>query len=1174
MRLTLTGALTIDSDAGIVDEDVLGGRQGRLLCAFFVAERHRATEREELAEVLWPLDLPASWEPSLRAVVSKVRRFFASGGLPEDVLTHAFGCYQLHLPLDVEVDVEELVRDVEASEDDLRAGRFGDACERAEAAASIAKSPFLSGIDAPWAERKRGELRAWLVRCLEVLAAARIAKGEPAPAVTASEEALTCEPFRETAHRLVMEAHAAAGNRAEALRSYERCRDLLSTELGADPSPETEALYLEILQAERGPAAARRQGPRIASDIQTDGVDLIGREHEWSTITEAWAAAKEGRLRLVLVEGEPGIGKTRLLNEAARTLTSGDGVALQGLSAEEAGLPYLPFVEALRRYIALRPDDLAHALGPLGGELGRLVPTLRHRIAGLPEPVRAEPETARYRLFEAVTGWLATASAAEPVVLTLDDLQWADKPSLLLLRHLVRAVEGLRVLVLGAYRGVDVGPGHQMSGLLDDLRDASGVDRVVLTGLSTGEMETFLASSGIEGAPAVVKWVHGQTRGNPLFSRELFSHLVEVGALSVEDHRWTIQGSLEGSGVPPQVRQVIYGRLSRLREPTTTVLSLASVLGIEFDVGLLVRLSDNSEEEVLDTLDHARRAGFVTDAPAGRDRSAFVHALVRAALYDELSAPRRMRLHLRAARSLEPMVGPGGRVDELAHHYAAAAPLGESERAVRFSRLAGDRARADLAFEQAAGHYERALTLAEAAGAVDLGVRCDIRIGLGESLNRAGDPRHRPVLVEAANDARALGDARRLGRAALALNKMGNPSAAGGPEPAIIGMLGEALDALPAADDELRARLLATLAVELLWTADAECRARLAEEAKAMARRLGPRMVAAVAYATHTATSGPHNLEQRLEETRELTELGTALDDREPVCQGYILGFDGLVESGDVADADAALRTAERLVNDLRQPFMAWEVAIRRAGRALLAGRLDEADDLVQSAFALGGDHDIPPTQLMGVYISQLLWLRFEQGRLNELATVIDSFAEISLSFARAVSAFALAETGRLEDARVFLGEATNAVLRAEYDLQWLGGTVLLSQACAALGGADSARALYPLLVPFAGRMSWVTCASPGPTDLALGLLAATSGDLDAAGGHFADATQLCERMGAEGWLTRTRCEWAHVKRPAGDEAAARELASAAAVEAAERGQMRLAARAKRLLEELSAVRD
>ncbi|MGH9011777.1 MAG: AfsR/SARP family transcriptional regulator, partial [Acidimicrobiia bacterium] len=272
----------------------LGSRQARLAFAFLLSERKHAVSRDELAEVLWPSQLPRSWEAAVRGVVSKVRHFLEDAGLPAgETLTCAFGCYQLRLSPDTVVDLDLTAPALEAAERALGEGDVDLACTQALVAHSLASQTFLPGEDGEWIERRRAERRSQLLRALEILAEVWSQRGEVAQGVLVAEEAVALEPFKETAHRRLMQAHAAAGNRAEALRAYERCRRLLAEELGVDPSPETEAAYVELLGQEPTPPPVPSPGvvlglPNPARLGKAGRAPFVGREHELQLLRAVW----------------------------------------------------------------------------------------------------------------------------------------------------------------------------------------------------------------------------------------------------------------------------------------------------------------------------------------------------------------------------------------------------------------------------------------------------------------------------------------------------------------------------------------------------------------------------------------------------------------------------------------------------------------------------------------------------------------------------------------------------------------------------------------------------------------------------------------------------------------------------------------------------------------------
>jgi len=249
LRIYLTGRVSVESDGQILDQEVFPGNQGCLAFARLVLDRHHAISRDVLAEALWPQKLPRAWESALAAILSKLRGTLARSGLSKsDVLSTALGCYQLQLPRSAWVDVEAAAEAIHTAEIARRGGRLAKVYGPAHVAYQIARRPFFPGEDSPWVDEHREKLATIFVRSCEVLAEFYLWNEEPSLAVESAKEAVTREPFRETAHRLLMKGYQAAGNRAEALRAYERCRQLIAEELGADPAPETKAIYRQLLK--------------------------------------------------------------------------------------------------------------------------------------------------------------------------------------------------------------------------------------------------------------------------------------------------------------------------------------------------------------------------------------------------------------------------------------------------------------------------------------------------------------------------------------------------------------------------------------------------------------------------------------------------------------------------------------------------------------------------------------------------------------------------------------------------------------------------------------------------------------------------------------------------------------------------------------------------------------
>jgi class 3 adenylate cyclase/tetratricopeptide (TPR) repeat protein len=953
------------------------------------------------------------------------------------------------------------------------------------------------------------------------------------------------------------------------------------------------------------PAAGVPLPPRLAA---TPALGLFGRSAEQAVLAKAWSQAKEGQRHLVLLAGEPGIGKTRLAVEMARAAHADGATVLFGFCDEDVTLPYRPFVEALRHYVAHAPDDvLAAHVRAHQGELARLVPELRARVTDLPAPQVAEAETERYLLFEAVAGLLGAASQDAPIVLVFDDLHWAGAPELLLLKHIIRSAEPMRLLIIASYRDTDLTRTHPLTSMLADLRRESGVERLALRGLDDAAVVALVQAAAGHDLPeagiALAHALHHETEGSPFFITEILRNLSESGAVVHEGERWTYKGDIAALGIPEGVKDVIGRRLGRLSEATNKVLSLAAVIGRQFDLALLTRVATGivgcaprtegagvgsgedgaqsapydrdiaSEDAILDALDEATAAALVAEVPGEPEHYSFSHALIRTTLYEELSSARRARLHRKVGEALEALAGatPGARIDELAHHWLAAAQVADAAKAIGYARQAGDRALTGLAYEAAAAHYERALAVLEATDRDGELLRCDLLLALGAAQRNAGDTRFRETMTGAAALARRHGDAHRLGVAALG---SGLPGAINAVDDTLVDLYAEAAAALGPSDNVLRARVLSQLAVELLGTSERDRRHALSAEALEIARRTGDRLgLANVLIARVRAINDPTTLAERLALSAELEALANDLGNLDLSQRAVYRRAGVLMESGDPVGAARALARCEQLAVQLHVPFFNYDARAARAGWSLMCGSPD-AEQQALSACELGTSFGLP---LAGDHLGlQLGEIRYRQGRCAEIADAVRAYAEaMPNNFgARVLAAFCYCESDLVDQAKEQFAQFAATGFDLPLGPNWAGSMFLLAEVCGALRDARAAELLYAKLRPLAEQVGVVggLARCDGSLGHPAGVLAACMQHWEDAERHFEHAVAMNDRLGARPAAVRTRRAYAAMlldRNAPGDQQRATALITAALAETEQLDMPAEAAKLQRLRERL-----
>lgn len=894
--------------------------------------------------------------------------------------------------------------------------------------------------------------------------------------------------------------------------------------------------------------------PAAESSMPTAAALFIGRDRELAAADRALAAACAGRGGTLMVAGAPGIGKSRMLLRIAERGAAAGCRVLWGRCPEEPGAPpYWPWIQALRAFATTSDAaSIDAAFGPAAAYIVRLDPGLAACLPGPPPtPPAADAAQARFQLFDAITGFWQRAARHRPLLLLLDDLHCADVPSMKLLEFVVRECADSALVIGATYRDAEVTRGHPLQDTLGMLLRQSGTQRLTLGGFSADETERFVAAVAGRAATGLAAALHERTDGHPLF-------LAEVARLLDETH----DAAADLRRVPAGVRDVIGSRLNRLSPLCSHALGNAAVIGRRFELGLLLALlDDTSEDEAVAALAEARCASLVDELPEGWQ---FTHALIRDSLYEDMPAPRRMRLHQRIAQTCERLHGDEANwLPALAHHYQAARSCATPGKAVEYAIRAARRAETAMAFEEAARLYEAALQALDPGREAD---RCELLLALGDAHLVAGA--HEPAtaaFTEVLPLARQLPAPAALARAALGYETASWRSTGIGV--VSVGLLREALAVNPALDSPVRARLLAALCRALIYAERVDAAVAIHGQAVAVARRLGdgPALFFALA-AILPARWSPELRASRLAAGREALALGKRLG-RPDWLIGHLTGWlvGELLEAGQL---DAAAEQAEFGRDDPMVRHDRWATAVQLTCRAMIAmhqGRFAEAEPLAQQALQIG---------MPGAAAVQLFTLRREQGRLAELAPVLDHFQRDVSEAATWQPGYIVlcCELGRQEQAAAaferaaakdFLPGSVNHGMRS-------GSLVYLAEACAWLGDRVRAGRLYELLQPYGGSgiVFGANVASFGSADRVLGMLAVTMGHCDAAEAHFEAALAFDQRSGGRAWLAHSRHEYAALlverKRP-GDAERARALLDAALATARELGMAALVQRIESL---------
>jgi tetratricopeptide (TPR) repeat protein len=891
------------------------------------------------------------------------------------------------------------------------------------------------------------------------------------------------------------------------------------------------ALITDLKSIRTDPATSLISEEKAVPHI-AERTPFVGRESERADLRRFLDRAKSGHGGLVMVGGEPGVGKTRMTEELIAEAERYGFMTLTGHCYEMEGAPpYIPFIEILQSIMRLvEPDTLLETLGNAAPEAAKLIPELRERFPETPESRKLPPEQERLYLFNKLREFCERLATYRPLLLIVEDLHWTDEPTLLLLQHMAQRLSEMPALMVGTYRDTELDVARSLAKALEELLRQHLAHDMLLKRLPEEGVKAMLRGrSGQEPPSRFVEAIYQETEGNPFFVEEVFKHLAEEENLFDSEGKWRRDVRIEEWDVPRGVLLVVGRRLERVSEQCRRILARAAVIGRGVSFRLLNEVIELGEDALLDAIEEAERGQLIsTVTKQGEDRIMFAHELIRQTLLSDLSMPRRRRLHLHVAQAIEQLYA--GTLEQhaadLAYHFYRAG--GDLEKVINYSVMAAKRATAQTAFEEAVSLYERALQTFEQLESADELKRCDLLLGLGNAYGNAGDPDlAKETFLRVVDIARKLPAPEQFAEAVMEIHRFWY--AVDTTEDPLITLMDECLELLGEEDSALRASVMGRLSVVLEFSAD-ERRIALSGEALAMARRVGD------PKALYYALDGRAFVwdlppEERIAAAAELVELEEKIDSPEGWCRGLEWLSHLRMEQGDIAAFDAAMASFKRRAAETLNPVALWQVTVAETMRAIMMGQLEEAERLAFEAFALGQKvNEVNATELLGAHV---FGIRHLQGRLDEIDEAFRSqWGQSDVPLYRSTIAWLHLYLGREEQAREeFERLAANDFADLPRYLAMLLILMQMAEVAAALGDTSRAALLYNLLHPFAGRLLMgghdVICY--GSTAHWLGLLAGTLKRWDAAVAHFEEAIETNARVGARPYHARSQHEYARM---------------------------------------------
>ena len=897
--------------------------------------------------------------------------------------------------------------------------------------------------------------------------------------------------------------------------------------LAKDPSERSKSAAdvltaLEAVDVSQGGEPTERPDEEHALDSLAGGV-FVGRQREMGELKAALEDSLSGRGRMVMLVGEPGIGKTRTAQELATYAGMRNAQVLWGRCHESRGAPpYWPWVQAIRAYVRERePERLRSEMGAGAADIAEIVSDVREQLPDLrPPPTLDDPERARFRLFDSISTLLKSASRSRPLVVILDNLHWADRPSLLLLEFLAQELADSRLLVIGTYRDADLSRQHPLSETLGNLTRERLFQRVLLRGLSHEDVGRFIEiTAGIAPPVSLVRAVHTQTEGNPLFVTEVVRLLVQEGELTqerVEEREsWEVR-------IPEGVREVIGLRLNRLSQRCNETLTVASVIGREFGLDQLrLLVEDTTEERLLETLDEALSARVIEEQPREVGRYQFSHALIRQTLEDELTTTRRVRLHAHIAEALEALYGDEAEAHavELAYHFGEAEAVLGSKKLSRYAVAAGERALASYAYEEAFPRFQRALAAKEGQ---DMDAEtASILFGLGRTQIATLDWDKALDCLGQAFDFYESHDVSK----ALSIAEYPYPALFAARMPDLMSR------AIKLAAPETRqvGNLLSTYGLAVaLGRGDYEEAREAFDEALSIAQREGDRSLQVRTLADAANTDGfSLRWQEAMDKSKQAIDLARPGDHPVPLMRArFWAALAAVLALGNPEEAKEHADSTLALAEDIRDRMWIARALESQVLVARLTGDWEAARDLAGRGLTA-----VP--QDTGILVNRVL-LEYEVGEFDSgreysaelFGPMLDTFTAFSgvHSLLIAVVGLISGDTTNFENARAAAEKVlSSSSLAAVAELE---ARLALGLMAAQEGSGNDTENQYALLAsPGRGMTPMISI------DRALGLMTTSLDRLDVAALHFEDALTFCANAGYQPELAWTCYNYADLLR-------------------------------------------